>query len=87
MLRSCATSACEPCQGLTAAALSKKWRVPQGSFNGVNRRENASVRTIKDGAQFSKADNLNRLSAFVFTVFIEKYSKRYCKGIYYVIYC
>lgn len=52
MLRSCATSACEPCQGLTAAALSKMWRVPQGSFNGANRRENASVRFVKDGAQF-----------------------------------
>ena len=64
MLRSCATSACEPCQGLTAAALSKKWRVPQGSFNGVNRRENASVRFIKDGAQFSKTEKQILLLGF-----------------------
>ena len=68
MLRSCATSACEPCQGLTAAALSKMWRVPQGSFNGVNRRKNASVRIIKGGAQYSKADERYRSSAFVLRI-------------------
>ncbi|MCH5165963.1 MAG: hypothetical protein J1G01_06140, partial [Clostridiales bacterium] len=53
------------CQGLTAAALNKMWRVPQGSFNGVNRRENASVRFIKGGAQYSKPDEQIRSSGFV----------------------
>lgn len=66
MLRSRATAACEPCQGLTAAALNKMCRVPRGSFNGVNRRENASVRVIKDGAQYSKTDKRDRLSVFEF---------------------
>lgn len=47
MLGSCATATREPCQGLTAAALSEIRRVPQGSFSGVNRRENVSVRIIK----------------------------------------
>ena len=33
--RSCATVNCEPCQSLTAAALSGPNGVPQGNFDGV----------------------------------------------------
>lgn len=49
--RSRATSYCEPCQSLTAAALSRRWRVPRGNFEGATYVVSASVITIKDGAQ------------------------------------
>ena|GEM_PF-1003084 len=52
--RSCAMSYCEPCQSLTAAALSRRWRVPQGNFEGATYVVSASVTTIEDGAQFLK---------------------------------
>lgn len=39
--RSCAIVHCEPCQGLTAAALSRPYDVPRGSFGGVNGSCNA----------------------------------------------
>lgn len=47
-------SYCEPCQSLTAAALSRRWRVPQGNFEGATYVVSASVTTIEDGAQFLK---------------------------------
>lgn len=50
--RSCAMSYCEPCQSLTAAALSRRWRVPQGNFEGATYVVSASVMFIEDGAQF-----------------------------------
>ena len=50
--RSCAMSYCEPCQSLTAAALSRRWRVPQGNFEGATYVVSASVMIIEDGAQF-----------------------------------
>ena len=43
---------CEPCQSLTAAALSRRWRVPQGNFEGATYVVSASVMIIEDGAQF-----------------------------------
>ena len=45
-------SYCEPCQSLTAAALSRRWRVPQGNFEGATYVVSASVMIIEDGAQF-----------------------------------
>lgn len=45
-------SYCEPCQSLTAAALSRRWRVPQGNFEGATYVVSASVMFIEDGAQF-----------------------------------
>ena len=49
--RSCAMSYCEPCQSLTAAALSRRWRVPQGNFEGATYSVSASVATVEKGAQ------------------------------------
>ena len=50
--RSRAMSYCEPCQSLTAAALSRRWRVPRGNFEGATYIVSASVFIIEDGAQF-----------------------------------
>ena len=44
--RSCASVHCEPCQGLTAAALSRSYVVPRGSFGGDNYPCTASIRTV-----------------------------------------
>ncbi len=43
IVRSCATSRCEPCQGLTAAALSNLGSVPQGCFAGATGKYADSV--------------------------------------------
>lgn len=40
---------CEPCQGLTAAALSNQQDVPRGSFVGVVLQRNALVEYIEPG--------------------------------------
>ena len=45
--RSCASVHCEPCQGLTAAALSRSYVVPRGSFEGDNYPCTASMRTVE----------------------------------------
>jgi len=37
---------------LTAAALSRRWRVPRGNFGGATYIVSASVSIIEDGAQF-----------------------------------
>lgn len=52
--RSRATAYCEPCQGLTAAALSRRCRVPRGNFEGATYAVSASVRTVGVGAQQTK---------------------------------
>jgi len=49
MSRSCAMVSCEPCQSLTAAALSKSQHVPQGSFGGVQIFVYASATVFKKG--------------------------------------
>ncbi len=45
--RSCASVHCEPCQGLTAAALSRSYVVPRGSFGGDNYPCTALMRTVE----------------------------------------
>ena len=50
--RSCAISGCEPCQSLTAAALSNLRNVPQGSFGGVTYVRADSVMFVRVGAHF-----------------------------------
>ena len=64
--RSRAMSYCEPCQSLTAAALSRRWRVPRGNFEGATYIVSASVFIIEDGAQFLKAKaQLDELRFFI----------------------
>ena len=53
--RSCAISGREPCQSLTAAALSDFWNVPRGSFGVVTYARADSVRLIGVGAHLYKA--------------------------------
>ena len=50
--RSCAISDCEPCQSLTAAALSNLRDVPRGSFGGVTYVRADSVIHVGVGAHF-----------------------------------
>ena len=50
--RSDATPCREPCQGLTAAALSEFRRVPSGSFEGVTYLVSTSVWIVGIGAQY-----------------------------------
>ena len=52
MLRSCAIKRCEPCQGLTAAALSRFWCVPWGNFEGVTYYVTTAVWYDEDSAQY-----------------------------------
>ena len=49
MLRSCAIKRCEPCQGLIAAALSRLFDVPRGSFSGVNYSCSTWVYNVEEG--------------------------------------
>ncbi len=49
-------SCCEPCQSLTAAALSKFRRVPRGNFEGATYAVSASVLVVGDGAQYLKRE-------------------------------
>ena len=46
ILGSCAIRLCEPCQGLTAAALNSSSGVPQGRSKGATYRVTASVNTV-----------------------------------------
>ena len=65
--RSCAISGREPCQSLTAAALSDFWNVPRGSFGVVTYARADSVRLIGVGAHFLKNSHL--LGGFYCIVF------------------
>lgn len=80
--RSCAMSYCEPCQSLTAAALSRRWRVPQGNFEGATYVVSASVMIIEDGAQFFCMKSqinvcVRKKSAFA-DFFDVSFSRNYC---------
>ena len=52
--RSCAISGCEPCQSLTAAALSSLRNVPRGSFGVVTYVRADSVDLVGVGAHLLK---------------------------------
>ena len=52
--RSCAISGCEPCQSLTAAALSNLRDVPRGSFGVVTYVRADSVDLVGVGAHLSQ---------------------------------
>ena len=65
--RSCAISGCEPCQSLTAAALSNLRNVPRGSFGVVTYVRADSVILVGVGAHLLTQEKPPVLVAFVFT--------------------
>lgn len=66
--RSCAILGREPCQSLTAAALSDLRNVPRGSFGGVTYMRADSVDLVGVGAHFlTKKTTLNRVVKFLHT--------------------
>ena len=64
--RSCAISDHEPCQSLTAAALSDFRNVPRGSFGVVTYRRADSVMLIGVGAHFKKKQSHHFIGGFYF---------------------
>ena len=67
--RSGATPCREPCQGLTAAALSEFRRVPSGSFEGVTYSVPTSVWIVGIGAQYFERNKESQDSFFLFIAF------------------
>ena len=67
--RSDATLCREPCQGLTAAALSEFRRVPSGSFEGVTYSVPTSVWIVGIGAQYFERNKESQDSFFLFIAF------------------
>ena len=64
--RSDATLCREPCQGLTAAALSEFRRVPSGSFEGVTYLVSTSVWIVGIGAQYFEKNRSRKTPFFLF---------------------
>ena len=64
--RSDATLCREPCQGLTAAALSEFRRVPSGSFEGVTYLVSTSVWIVGIGAQYFEKNRSRKTPFFFF---------------------
>ena len=71
--RSRAMSYCEPCQSLTAAALSRRWRVPRGNFEGATYIVSVSVFIIEDGAQFFESESATQRVALFHMILVEFY--------------
>lgn len=67
--RSCASVHCEPCQGLTAAALSRSYVVPRGSFGGDNYPCTASIRTVGIRCTALKSTTLQVIGESFFAIF------------------
>ena len=65
--RSCAISGREPCQSLTAAALSDLRDVPRGSFGVVTYTRADSVKLVGVGAHLLTQEKPPVLVAFVLT--------------------